>query len=115
RGSLDQSVSALREASDIFSSAKQVAIEGAQGTSDGTSFETLATQVDALIGRLVDAANTQNGGRYLFGGTATSTAPFVVSRDGQGQIVKVTYVGDSARAPVLVGPDLEIATAYGGD
>src|SRR5262249_28689353 len=104
RSSLNNSVSALTEAGNILSKAGEIAIEGSHGGTDVESRNALATQVDALLTRLVETANTQYGGRYLFGGTASHAAPFTVTADAQGRPQTVSYVGAGERAAVPVGP-----------
>ena len=115
RTTLDLSVSALQEGSDILSSARQIAIEGAQASNDGTSFESLASEVDGLIQRTLNVANTQQNGRYLFSGTATLTQPFTVSAgDSQGRPSSVVYGGGNQRVVATVGKQETLATFYPG-
>jgi flagellar hook-associated protein 3 len=115
RTTLDLGVSALREASNIFTSAREIAIEASHATNNAESFEALAQQVDALITRLLGIANTQHAGRYLFAGTASQTSPFAIAAaDGQGRPLSVTYAGSEQSAEELVGPSQTLATLYAG-
>lgn len=115
RQTLDLSVSSLRDASNILVKAHEVAIEANHGGNDATSLEALAKEVDALLSRLLDTANTQNAGRYLFGGSATKTAPFVVTaKDSQGRPQSIAYRGAQERADVAVSQQQSVATLYTG-
>jgi flagellar hook-associated protein 3 FlgL len=115
RGGLDVSVSALQETSDILSQARQIAIEGSHATIDAAAAQSLATEVDALLGRLINVSNTQNTGRYIFAGTAVQTAPFsVTARDNEGYVQSVTYGGSSERAQVTVSLNQTVGTFYTG-
>src|SRR3990172_188507 len=115
RTTLDLSVSALREAGNILSSARDTAIEASHAANSPEAFEVLAQQVDALIARLLAVANTQQAGRYLFGGTAPATKPFsAAAADGQGRPLAIAYVGSEEPAEELVGPDQTLATLYPG-
>ncbi len=112
---LNAGVSALQNVSDIFTQARQIAGEGSNSTNDSTSFEALAQQVDALINRLVAAANTQNNGTYLFGGTASQKAPFsVTATNGQGLPQAVAYQGAGERANAQVSQQQSVDTLYAG-
>ncbi len=115
RQTLDQSVSALRDASAILVQAREVAIEANHGSNDAAAFEAMAQEVDRLLSRLLDTANTQNVGRSLFGGSATKSAPFVVtSTDGQGRPLSIDYRGAQERANVPVSQQQAVDTFYTG-
>jgi flagellar hook-associated protein 3 FlgL len=55
---------------------KEIAISGASDTKSADERLVLADQVEHLIGRLVDLANTRFGGKYVFAGTHTTTPPY---------------------------------------
>lgn len=114
RASLNSSGSALQQAGDILSQARQIAIEGSHAALSPTSYEALAQQVDALLNRMLDTANTQNAGGYLFGGTASQAVPFTVARDGQGRPQSISYAGSQERASVAVNQSQLLATLYPG-
>jgi flagellar hook-associated protein 3 FlgL len=111
---LDAGVSALGEVSAVLTQAKQIAIEGADATTDGSGAEALATQVDGLIQRALAATNAQVNGRSLFGGTATTAPPFQTVTDPTGLLTGVTYAGADERGRSLIGPDQTIDTQYVG-
>lgn len=115
RISLDVSVSALQEAGDILSQARAIAVEGSQSTNSPEAREALAQQLDQLLARLLDVANTQHQGRFLFAGAATATQPFVVSAvDAQGRPSAVAYQGAYERNEVPISGQQGVATFYSG-
>lgn len=66
---------ALGEAFDLVLKARSDAELGASGTvNDGRS--TLAAGIDQIRAQLLQLANTEQGDRFLFGGTETLAAPF---------------------------------------
>lgn len=79
---------ALGEAVEILSSAQ---LEAMAGGSNLGGDDIRAARVEQLRDRLLQLANLEQGGRYLFGGTETSSAPFLA--DG-------TYVGDDSETQV---------------
>jgi flagellar hook-associated protein 3 FlgL len=59
---------------------------------------TYRNEVTQLIQQAVQIANSQNDGKYLFGGTDSSKPPFVLSTDANGLVTSVTYQGNSSVA-----------------
>ncbi|HKI33796.1 MAG TPA: flagellar hook-associated protein FlgL [Gemmataceae bacterium] len=106
---LNVGVSTLQNVNNILTQAKQLAIEGTNSGNDANSLSSLGDQVNALLQQLVTAANTQNNGQYIFGGTKSSTPPFVTDASGN-----VNYVGGTDRASVPVGSSQAVDTFYTG-
>ncbi len=100
RGCLNLSVSQLLEAKSLLVSAKSIALEGNQ---EFESREHLALEVETLIDRMLALANTENDGRYVFGGTANQSPPFLVDKS-SGRITGVQYTGSDSRSDVVVAP-----------
>ncbi len=112
---LNTSVSALQEGNDALVRAKQIAQEGVDATLDTSSRSALATEVDSLIDRMVRAGNVQSDGKYLFGGTAVETPPFVVTAvNPGGQPTAVSYTGADTRASGLISPNQTVDTKHVG-
>ncbi|MDB5307480.1 MAG: flgL [Gemmataceae bacterium] len=112
---LNSGVSALQDVSGILSQARQLATQGADATTDATGYKAIASQVNGLISRLLTDANTAVGGKYLFGGTATDSAPFqVTATDAQGNPTAISYTGSPDRARALIGPGQTVDTRYVG-
>jgi flagellar hook-associated protein 3 FlgL len=65
--------------SEIITELMEIAIDGATDTKSANERANLAEQVDTLLHRLVDLANTRCGDRYIFAGTYTLEAPYSVS------------------------------------
>ncbi len=65
----------LTEAIGVVTEARTEALAGASGPSSSAN-PIRADQVEALRDQLLLLANTEQGGRYLFSGTQTRTAPF---------------------------------------
>lgn len=109
---LDTAASALEDVSSLFIEARTLTIEGLNGTKAPAERELLANQVDLLRDRLLELANSQTGGRYLFGGTSTQRPPFeVVDLGGRESVV---YVGDQREAEILVGQNARVGTGLAG-
>lgn len=112
---LNTSVSTLTEVSQVLTQAKNLALQGANTSNDAATNGALADQVDSLVSRILDLANARSGDQYLYGGTASNTAPFVVSaNNAQGQPDQVVYQGAQQRASAPVGVTQNVSTFYVG-
>lgn len=70
------------------------------GLSGAAAYTAYASETDQLIEQALELANTRSRNDYIFGGTAVNTPPFVATRNAQGQLTGVTYVGNSAGATI---------------
>ena len=76
KGDAELAESSLQSASDLMASAKELAIQGGNGTLGASERATLALQVKDIKDQLVGLANTQGSAGYLFGGSANQSKPF---------------------------------------
>lgn len=112
---LNAGVSVLQETSNVLTKATELAIDGASGSIDANGFEALASEVDSLLNRALTAANQQQDGRYIFGGTATDTPPFSVGTlDADGRPANIAYNGATERARALVSKSQTVDNRYVG-
>jgi len=120
--SLNNYMSNIQEASDLIQTTS-IAIEGmseamaqakvnltqiVSGTyGDGATGQQarsrMAENIDDTLEQMVSAANTKVLGQYVFGGNASNTAPYTVTRSG-GQITSVTYAGSEQSRTVELSP-----------
>ena len=96
---LTASEGALSSATSVLQSARQIALAGANSTQTPDSLTALGDQVDGAIQQLTQAANTQSGGRYLFGGTKTTTPPYDSTQ---------TFQGNSGAINSTLGPNASV-------
>lgn len=75
-GCLDAMDGALADATNVIVRAREIAVGMASETADSDSRTTAATEVAGLKTQMLQAANTNFGGRYLFAGTAYDTPPY---------------------------------------
>ncbi|GFN24186.1 flagellar hook-associated protein FlgL [Thermanaeromonas sp. C210] len=113
RGWLDASESALNMATATLQRARELAVYGANGTMPEASMQALAAEVDQLIDELVQTANTSYGGRFLFGGTVTTSAPF--QRTFEGTEETVSYNGNTGSLDWEVAQGVTITVNENGN
>ncbi len=108
RTRLDEAAGLATDANTTLSSIRELVVRGMNDTLDGTARRTLATEIEQLGKELLGIANTKSDGRYLFGGTKTSTPPFAeVEVNGVKRFVWQGGAG-SARATIGAGDEIEL-------
>lgn len=116
RTQLEEANSELLEVNRVFTRARQLTLDAASDGTDGTALSAIANEVDQLLERTLTLANARSEGRALFGGTATSSDPFVVTaRDSNNRPTAVSYQGADSRATLTVGQDDTFDVRYTGE
>lgn len=105
------SESALQSATDILQRARELAVQGANGTLNQASLQALAAEVGQLREGLIQVGNATLGDRYLFGGQKTTAAPF----DAAGNYLGGRAVGGDADLVREVGPGVTVTVNVTGD
>jgi flagellar hook-associated protein 3 FlgL len=112
---LNTGVSSLVDAGQVVAKAKQLAISAANSGNDTSEYEAYASEVDSLLNQMLDIANRQSDGRYLFGGTADGAKPFRVGTlTPGGKPASIAYDGAAERASGRIGPSQTVDTKYVG-
>jgi flagellin-like hook-associated protein FlgL len=113
RPQVDQAAARLEDASGLMTEARELIIQGMNGSLGDGDREQLATQLELIYGRLLDVANSQSGDRYLFAGTNTNTRPFEVTEIGGER--RVVYHGNKDGQRVLIGRETTLEVSANGD
>ncbi len=92
---------------DLFARAREIAIAGANDSLSTEDRETLAQEVEQLQDELLDIANTQVNGVYIFAGYNDDTEPFSGS--------PVTYNGTSDHKMIEISSSSTVAKNVTGD
>jgi flagellar hook-associated protein 3 FlgL len=100
---LDATNSALISAQDLVGQIRALAVQGLSGTLNGGDRIVIADQLKSLKASLMDVANTNLDGKYLFAGTASAGKPYVAGNNGA-----VSYHGNSELQTVILGRDVEV-------
>jgi len=94
----------MRSGLDILQRARELAVQGANGSYTGEQMAYMAEEVDQLLRELLEVANAQDAqGNFIFSGFRSKVEPFRVhtgrvegSRDSE-VVTQVQYVGDIGR------------------
>lgn len=84
------------------------------GTYGEEGRQRMAEEINDTLEQMVSFANTKHMSQYLFGGSNTSSAPYVVERT-NGEITSVTYQGSSEVRNAEVAPGIQASVFYVGD
>jgi flagellar hook-associated protein 3 FlgL len=79
--------------------------QGANGTTSAANRQAIAQQVQGILSSVVSQANSTYQGSYLFGGTASTTAPYTASSSSASGY---TYNGNNGTNSVAVGDDMNV-------
>jgi len=104
---LASSESAFSHVQELISDAKALSVQMASGTTGAAQRASASLTVQNILEEIVSLANTEVGGRYIFSGSKTDTAPF--SSDG------TTYYGNDEPFAVKIGRDTTVQVGRDGE
>ena len=93
---------ALGNIGDSVQRARDLIIQGANGTNTASDRTAMVTELNQLIDSIKTDANTQYAGRYIFSGTATNTQPYQ-----QGSVD--AYSGNTASITREIGAGVQVS------
>ena len=95
----------LESIQEIFTKIKGLTIQAGNDTLGQSDRKIIANELDELLESVLQNANTDNNGRYIFSGTKTLTSAFTATRDSNGNISSVSYNGNNEEIKYQIGPD----------
>jgi flagellar hook-associated protein 3 FlgL len=88
----------MQNLSAILINIKELVVQASNGTNPQSAVQTIGEAVDNLINQMINIANNQLGGRYIFAGQNDKTAPFTRSGD------TITYHGNNQKISMPINP-----------
>jgi flagellar hook-associated protein 3 FlgL len=113
-GKLEISSSVLENMTSALADIKADLAQVVSGTYGQEGRLRIADGINDTLEQMVSLANTEHSDQYLFAGSDTTSAPYVVERN-SGKIVRVTYQGSSEKPNIEVAPGLQDSPFYVGD
>ncbi|RPH50330.1 MAG: flagellar hook-associated protein 3 [Desulfobacteraceae bacterium] len=104
---LVSSESALSNVQELISDAKALSVQMASSTTSAAQRASASLTVQSMLDEIVSLANTEVGGRYVFSGSKTDTAPF--GSDG------TAYFGNKEPFAVKIGIDTTVQVGSDGE
>jgi len=102
---------ALSSVVTALNQAITLGVEGANGTNTAAQRQQIAQNLQGIQAQILQLANTSIGGTFLFGGTATTTTPFVLDSSSPSG---VTYNGNNGTNSVEIADGLMVQTNLPG-
>lgn len=106
-GELQNADSALNSVATVLQRAVSLGVEGANGTVNSSDRQAIAGEVQGIQSQLLSLANLSYQGNYVFAGTATGAAPYVLDSTSPSG---VSYVGNSGVNSLTVGNRYKLQT-----
>lgn len=97
--------STLSSVVSSLTKAVSLGTEGANGTMSAADQQSIATEVQGILTSVVSMANTTYQGSYLFGGTASTQAPYTTDSSSASGY---SYNGNNGVNSVVVGDNLTV-------
>ena len=91
----------------VLQSVRELVVQGGTDSLDAAGGKALATRVRTLIEQAKDHGNTTLGGRYVFGGTNTTTPPFPATA--APPAAPDSYAGNTDTLAREIGPGVSVA------
>lgn len=110
---IDAGIAAIDEAGNLYSEARELVVQGLNGTLNDDDRTALSQQIELLKERLVEVSNSKLGERYLFGGTQSSTQPFIEVGSTTGRTV--AYQGNGSAREVSIGAGVGVPVNIAGN
>lgn len=108
----DMQDAALSSATDSLMRISTLVQSAANGTMNESDRLVVKAEVETEMQTFVDSLNTNFGGRYIFGGTETTTLPFEITKDDDGEITGIQYNGNEQNISreISTGVNLDLMT-----
>ena len=109
---VNTAASAFEDASALMARAKELGVQGANGTIGDSDRDTLAASINEILTQMISIANSKLGDRYLFGGSATSQQPFELSSHGGSS--RTVYRGNDRDVTIEIAPSSPMIVSSSG-
>ncbi len=104
----DMQDAALSNATDSLMRISTLVQSAANGTMNESDRLVVKAEVETEMQTFVDSLNTNFGGRYIFGGTKTTTLPFEITKADDGSIKGIQYNGNDQNITREISPGVNL-------
>jgi len=112
-GTLELSSTVIQEIGSALTETKVRLTQIIGGIYHDETRERIAEGINDILEQVVSLVNTKHIGQYLFGGSNTTSAPYLVERT-NGEISGVTYQGSLENREIEVAPGIKSSAFYVG-
>jgi len=111
----DVATDTLGVSADNLLRARTLVSRALNGTLADSQRQAIGDEMNDLLESLVQYANQNFDGRYIFSGTKTDTPPLAVVRDADGKIESINYQGSSTPLEFPISRDRTLAPSVTGE
>jgi flagellar hook-associated protein 3 FlgL len=104
---LNATDSALQGVNSVLQRAQELAVQGANDTQNASDRQSIATEVNGLLGQAVELGNSTYAGNYIFAGAQTTIAPFAEA-NGAVSYANSDPVSATTALNQTIGPDTQV-------
>lgn len=113
---MDSTDFALQKFSTALEDAQKIVLKGLNDTNGEDERKTMAAEIDGLLNQMIEIANTQDQGRYIFAGYKTDTKPFELIPSTDTTSPTITVTATSTDGITTLSRDYHVDTVvYHGD
>ena len=113
RTRLEQASSTLQNSSGLLTRARELVLQAMSGVLQDGDRSAIAAELEEIREQLLDDANLQIDGNYVFGGTALGSQPWVEVQGGG--TTHVQYRGNGQEQSIQIGEDDQLAVSAIGN
>lgn len=111
---LQNSESVISQLSEIFQRLNTLAVQGASDSYGPTDKLSISYEVNQLLEQIVNYANNRTESTYIFSGTNSDVAPYIISRNADGEISEVKTVGSAGDITTVMGEHIKMKVNING-
>ena len=111
---LQNSESVVSQLVEVFQRLNELSVQGASDSYGPSDKQSISYEVNQLLEQIVNFANNRTESTYIFSGTNSDVAPYVVTRDADGEITEVKTAGSAGDIVVVMGENIKMKTNING-
>ena len=111
---LQNSESVVEQLGQVFQRLNELSVQGASDSYGPSDKQSISYEVNQLLEQIVNYANNRTESTYIFSGTNSDVAPYVVTRDSDGEITEVKTAGSAGDIVVVMGENIKMKTNING-
>lgn len=103
-----ESETTILSVEDAMRRVYELTLQGMNDTNSQVQRNQIAVEVNQILEHVLTDANHFSNGRYVFGGTRTLQKPFDPTRNANGEVASVAYLGNDEHFQVGVGDGIKV-------